>query len=79
MEEMWECDWERIKRGLDNKKELEETARQQTLKPRDALVGGRTEAFKTYHKCEGRQQIHYRDGELIPDGECLGRLRDRLR
>ena len=48
-------------KNLDNKKELEEKARQQTIKPRDALFGGRTEGFKAYHKCVGREQMHYRD------------------
>ena len=59
--EMWECDWEEIKKSLGNKNELKEIARQQTINPRDALFGGRAEAFKTYHKCAGREQIHYRD------------------
>ena len=28
---------------------------------RDAFFGGRTEGFKTYHKCEGKEKIFYYD------------------
>ena len=58
---MWGCEWDKIKKGLHNKAELDEMAKQQTVNVRHALLGGRTEAFKTYHKTTGRQQIHYRD------------------
>ena len=31
------------------------------LNPRDALFGGRTNAFKLYHKCEAGEKIKYYD------------------
>ena len=56
--EMWECDWYKIKDKLPNKKDLETQARHQQIKPRDAFFGGRTECFKTYHKCNEDEQIN---------------------
>ena len=58
---IWECEWCDLKKDLDNKKELETKARQQNIKPRDALFGGRTEAFKSYHKCTIDEIIGYVD------------------
>lgn len=49
--EMWECDWNDFKKTLPNKLELEQDALQQNINIRDALFGGRTEGFKSYHKC----------------------------
>jgi len=46
VEEIWECDWQKIQRELPNKKELETKAKAQNINIRDALFGGRTEAFK---------------------------------
>ena len=54
--QMWECEWNRIKNDLNNKKEIEEHARQQNIKIRDALFGGRTEGFKCYHKCNENEK-----------------------
>ena len=42
---------------MDNKSEIEENARHQNINVRDALFGGRTEGVKTYHLCQGNQQI----------------------
>jgi len=59
--EMWECEWNKIKSTLNNKKEIEEQARQQTINIRDALFGGRTEGFKRHFKCNDNQKIFYFD------------------
>ena len=48
VETIWGCEWEEIKETLPNKKELEEKAKRQNIKTRTALMGGRTEAFKSY-------------------------------
>ncbi len=59
---MWECEWKEIKETLSNKLEIEEMAKNQNIKTRDALHGGRTEAFKTYSICStSKQQIYYFD------------------
>ena len=55
--QMWECDWIKLKSTLSNKDELEEHAKQQNINTRDALCGGRTEGFKTHIKCNENQQI----------------------
>ena len=54
---MRECDWKALKKTLPNKKSLEQEAKEQQVRVRDALFGGRTEAFKKYVKCTGRQNI----------------------
>jgi hypothetical protein len=59
--QMWECEWKAMKKTLPNWKEIEETAKGQHINIRDALFGGRTEAFKTYLKCERGQKIYYFD------------------
>ena len=59
--QMWECEWNKIKNNLDNKSEIEENARQQNINIRDALFGGRTEGFKSYHKCNKKEKIFYFD------------------
>ena len=46
---------------MDNKAEIETCARDQKINIRDALFGGRTEAFKSYVKCDGNQEIYYYD------------------
>ena len=63
VEEMWECDWNKIKNELkpEIKEELEQEAKDQCITIRDALFGGRTEAFKTYHKCNEDEKIFYYD------------------
>ena len=59
--QIWECEWNEIKKSLTNKNELEEQARNQNIKIRDAFFGGRTEGFKCYHKCNENQKIFYYD------------------
>ena len=61
VEFMWECEWNNIKNNLPNKKELETKASKQHIRIRDALCGGRTEAFKSYIKCNKHQKIFYLD------------------
>ena len=61
IQSMWECEWNDIKQGLDNKEELEQMARDANINVRDALHGGRTEGFKTYVKCTKTQKIHVLD------------------
>ena len=43
---MWECDWLTLKKTLPNKKTLEQEAKEQKIRVRDAFFGGRTEGFK---------------------------------
>ena len=72
VQEMWECDWKTIKATLPNKKELEAEAKAQNINIRDALFGGRTECFKSYHKCIGKQVINYDDvTSLFPTVNAL--------
>ena len=59
--EMWECEWNKLKKNLENKKEIEEHARQQNINIRDALFGGRTEGFKNHVQCNDHQKIFYFD------------------
>jgi G:T-mismatch repair DNA endonuclease (very short patch repair protein) len=61
VETIWECDWYNIKKGLENKTQIERLAREQNINIRDALFGGRTEAFKSYFKCNEKQRIYYFD------------------
>ena len=60
--EMWECQLKKALKDSPKMKEfidsLEEVA---PLDPRDALFGGRTNATKLYHKCEGQEKIAYKD------------------
>ena len=59
--QMWECEWNKIKNNLDNKSEIEENAKHQNINIRDSLFGGRTEGFKSYHKCNKDEKIFYYD------------------
>ena len=54
--EMWECD---IKREMDEdmKHYFDHYPIADPLEPRDALYGGRTNASKLYHRCDGDKQI----------------------
>ena len=61
VESIWGCEWEELKKTLPNKAEIETAARQQNIKPRQALCGGRTEAFKSHVKCNEHQKIFYLD------------------
>ena len=59
--QMWECEWNETKKSLPNKTELEENAIQQNINIRDAFFGGRTEGFKSYHKCNEYEKLFYYD------------------
>ena len=59
--QIWECEWNKIKNNLPNKKELEINAKQQNINVRDALFGGRTEGFKSYYKCKENEKLFYYD------------------
>jgi hypothetical protein len=61
VEFMWECEWNKIKKSLYNKTEIEKQAKQQNIITRNALCGGRTEAFKSHFKCNKHQKIFYLD------------------
>jgi len=61
IETIWECEWTQIKETLNNKKDIEDHAKNQNINIREALFGGRTEAFKSYFKCNENQQILYYD------------------
>ena len=59
--QQWECEWKQIKSILPHKTEIEDNAKQQNINIRDALFGGRTEGFKSYHKCGKGEKIFYYD------------------
>ena len=46
IEAIWECQWLEMKKNLSNRTEIENMAKAQNIKVRDALFGGRTECFK---------------------------------
>jgi hypothetical protein len=72
VDEMWECEWTKIKETLPNRHEIEQAARGQNINVRDSLFGGRTEAFKSYHKCNEHQKIyHYDVVSLYPTVNAL--------
>ena len=58
---MWECEWHTLKNTLPNKAVIEDKALKQNIITRHALCGGRTEAFKSYVKCNKHQKIFYLD------------------
>ena len=58
---MWECELNTLKNTLSNKAEIEDKAQKQNIRTRDALCGSRTEAFKSYVKCNKHQKIFYLD------------------
>ena len=59
IEAIWECQWMEMKRNLSNGTEIENMAKKQNIKVRDALFGGRTECFNRYVKCTGKQKYIY--------------------
>ncbi len=69
--EMWECD---LKRELRDNEEMrgyfEEHDLVDPLEPRDAFFGGRTNAAKLFHKCQGQEKIR---------SVCYGTLKCRAR
>ena len=58
---MWGSVWDQIKKILGNKSDIEEQARKQNIRTRAALMGGRTEAFKSYFKCNKHKKIFHLD------------------
>ncbi len=56
--EMWECD---LKKELEENEEMRcyfaEYDLVDPLQPRDAFFGGRTNAAKLFHQCEGEEKI----------------------
>ena len=60
---IWDCEWTAIKEKLPktSKTKIEEEAKTQHLHTRDALMGGRTETFKSYLKCNEDEKIRYVD------------------
>ena len=60
--EMWECALNReLEEDEDMKRYFDHYHLTEPLEPRDALYGGRTNASKLYHCCEGDEQIKYVD------------------
>jgi hypothetical protein len=61
--EIWECEWDRnVKENSELKEFCSNTDVIPSLKPRDALFGGSTNAAKLYHKCGNGDKIKYYDG-----------------
>jgi hypothetical protein len=65
---IWDCEWAAIKEKQRTTptnqfwiKTIEEKAKTQHIHTRDALMGGRTEAFKSYLKCNEDEKINYVD------------------
>ena len=59
---MWECALNReLEEDEDMKRYFDHYHLAEPLEPRDALYGGRTNASKLYHRCEGDEQIKYVD------------------
>ena len=58
----WECNFRRnCKNDPDLKAFVDTFTRFEPLQPRDAFYGGRTNAIKLHHKCQGDEQIRYLD------------------
>ena len=60
--EIWECDVNReLEQNEDMKYYFDHYHIAESLEPRHALYGGRTNAAKLYHCCQGDEQIRYVD------------------
>ena len=60
--EVWECDVDReLKQNEEMKHYFDHFHMVDPLNPRHALYGGRTNAAKLYHCCQGDEQIRYVD------------------
>ena len=56
----WECKlMEEMKHDEEMKRYFEEYELVEPLQPRDAFYGGRTNAAKLFHECQGNQKIRY--------------------
>lgn len=59
---IWECEWDRLKdTDPDVIQFMSSYDAPERLKPRDALYGGRTNAFKLYHETAEDERIDYYD------------------
>ncbi|XP_053481752.1 uncharacterized protein LOC128608210 [Ictalurus furcatus] len=62
VEVMWECDWNNAKQNDVAVMAFMSTyIHPERLKPRNALFGGRTNAYKLYHKAHNSEKIRYVD------------------
>ena len=60
--EIWVCEWDHnVMEIVELKQFCSNTDVVPSLKPRDALFGGRTNAAKLYHKCGDGEKIKYYD------------------
>ena len=60
--EIWECEFDELcKNDLEFKEFIKINPIHEPLLPRDALYGGRTNAFKLHHACDEDTRIHYFD------------------
>ncbi|KAL0150350.1 hypothetical protein M9458_054352 [Cirrhinus mrigala] len=61
-EVMWECQWASLKQTDPHVIDFMSTySAPERLKPRDALFGGRTNAYKLYHKVTDGEKVRYVD------------------
>ncbi len=62
IEILWECEWAKMKQTDPSVMEFMSTySAPERLKPREALFGGRTNAYKLYHKTTDGEKISYVD------------------
>jgi len=60
--EIKECEWNKlVKENKDIQNFIKETKIRPAINPREALFGGRTNAFKLYHKISNDEKIKYID------------------
>ena len=58
VEQLWECKLrEELEKNEEMKNHFEEHEIVDPLQPRDAFYGGRTNAAKLFHECQGNQKI----------------------
>ena len=58
VEQKWECELEKEKNEDEEMKQFfEEHEIVDPLQPRDAFYGGRTNATKLFHQCQGNEKI----------------------
>ena len=74
IESIWECDWYKLNKQLSKTKreKLERQAADENINIRDGSFGCRTEAFKSYYKCqESEQGFDYDVVSLYPTVNAL--------
>ena len=58
VKQMWECELREVmEKDEGMKRHFEEHEIVEPLQPRDAFYGGRTNAAKLFHECQGNQKI----------------------